>query len=50
MLKLLDFTKTFEVHTNTSNRVLGSILVQKGHPIAFDSIKLKDTKQMYLAH
>ena len=50
MLRLLDFELPFEVHTNASDRALGGVLVQKGHPIAFESKKLKEVEQHYSAH
>ena len=50
MLRLLDFELPFEVHTNASDRALGGVLVQEGHPIAFESKKLKEVEQRYSAH
>ncbi|WMV13452.1 hypothetical protein MTR67_006837 [Solanum verrucosum] len=47
ILKLPDFEFPFEVHTNTSDKVLGGLLGQEGHPAAFESQKLNDTKQRY---
>ena len=37
ILKLPDFMKPFEVHTNASDKVVGGVLVQEEHPIAFES-------------
>jgi len=37
VLKLPDFEKSFEVHTNASDKVVGGVLVYKGHPVAFKS-------------
>ena len=50
MLKLPNFCKPFEVHTNASDRALGGVLMQENHPTAFESRKLKDVEQRYLAH
>ena len=43
VLKLADFNKPFEVIT--SNFAFGGVLEQDGHPIAFESRKLNETKQ-----
>ena len=50
VLKLLDFEAPFEVHTDTSNRVVGEVLVQEGHPVAYESWKLKEAEPKYSAH
>src|SRR5262249_14420895 len=50
VLRLLDFELPFEVHTNASNRAIGGVMVQEGHPVAYESRKLKDTKQRYSTH
>ena len=50
ILKLPDFDMPFEVQTDASDRALGGVLVQDGHPIAFESRKLKDAEQRYSAH
>ena len=34
----------FEVQTNVSTRALGGVLVQEGHPIAFESRKLNEAE------
>ena len=38
------------MHTDTSNRVVGEVLVQEGHPVAYESWKLKEAEQKYSAH
>jgi hypothetical protein len=40
MLRFSNFAKPFEVHTNASAFVIGGVLTQKEHPIAFESKKL----------
>ena len=47
ILKLPDFELPFEVHTDASDKAIGSVLVQKGHPVAFESRKLNDAEQTY---
>ena len=50
VLRLLNFELPFEVHTDASDRALGGVLVQEGHPIAYESKKLKEVEQCYSAH
>jgi hypothetical protein len=49
-LGLPDFEKTFKVHTDASDRAIGGVLVQEGHPIVFESQKLSDAEQNYLTY
>lgn len=48
VLALPDHTKPFEVQTNAFDYAIGSVLMQEGHPIAFESWKLNDTKRKYM--
>ena len=50
VLALPDMAKPFEVYTNTSDFALGGVLVQEGHPVAFESRKLNDAEKCYTAH
>ena len=40
VLRLPDLELLFEVHTDASDKALGGVLVQEGHPVAFESRKL----------
>ncbi|XP_061956833.1 uncharacterized protein LOC133678522 [Populus nigra] len=42
--------KAFEVHTGASDKAVGGVLVQEGHPVAFESRKLSEAEQKYSAH
>ncbi|RVW14418.1 hypothetical protein CK203_090505 [Vitis vinifera] len=44
MLCLPNMDLPFEVQTNVSTRALGGVLVQEGHPIAFESRKLNEAE------
>ena len=48
MLEIVDMTKSFEVETNASDYALGGILLQDGHPIAYESRKLNETERRYV--
>ena len=50
VLRLPDLELPFEVHTDGSDRALGGVLVQEGHPVAFESRKLCAAEQRYIAH
>lgn len=50
VLKLPDFSLPPEVHTDASDRDISGVLIKDGHPVAFESRKLKDAEQRYLAH
>ena len=38
------------MHIDASSRALGGVLVQEGHPVAFESQKLDATEQRYNTH
>ena len=38
------------MHTDALDRALGGVLVQEGHPVAFESRKLNAAEQRYSAH
>ena len=47
MLALPHHTKAHEVHTDISDYAIGEVLMQEGHPIAFESRKLNETERRY---
>ncbi|KAJ0894123.1 putative nucleotidyltransferase, Ribonuclease H [Helianthus annuus] len=47
VLALPDVSKPFELHTDASDFAIGGVLIQEGHPIAFESRKLNDTEKKY---
>ena len=49
VLALSDIGKPFEVQTNVSDFAIRGVLLQDGHPIAFESRKLSETKKRYTA-
>ncbi|XP_049382777.1 uncharacterized protein LOC125847126 [Solanum stenotomum] len=50
VLALPNFTKSFEIHTDASDFAISGVLMQEGHPIAFESRKLNDEERSYSAH
>ncbi|MCO5581531.1 hypothetical protein L7F22_035417 [Adiantum nelumboides] len=50
ILKLLDFSKEFEVVTDASGLALGGVLTQEGRPVAYTSRKLRDRERNYPTH
>jgi len=47
VLTLPDFNKPYEVHTDASDFAIGGVLMQEGHPMAYESRKLNDTERRY---
>ena len=50
VLQLPNMDLPFEFHTDASDKALGGVLVQEGHPVAFESRKLKGAEQRYPTH
>ncbi len=50
VLKLPDFDKDFEIHSNASDFAIERILVQEAKPVAFESKKLSETKRRWPTH
>ena len=50
LLCLPDFVLPFEMHTDVSDKEIGSVLVQEVHPMAFESRKLNDAEKKYSMH
>ncbi|KAL0447549.1 UNVERIFIED_CONTAM: Transposon Tf2-11 polyprotein [Sesamum latifolium] len=50
VLALPDMSKPFVVETDASNFALGGVLMQDGHLVAFESMKLKDVERRYSVH
>jgi hypothetical protein len=44
VLKLLNFTKDFEIHFYAFDFVIGGIIMQDGRPVAFESKTLNETE------
>ena len=47
MLAQSDHTKPFDIYTDTTDFAIDGVLMQEGHPIAFKSQKLNETKRRY---
>jgi hypothetical protein len=50
VLKLFDFDKDFEIHSDAFDFAIGGVLVQDGRLMAFESKKLSETKQRWPTH
>jgi hypothetical protein len=48
--KVLDFTKSFEVHTNANDFSIGGVLMQKVFLIAFKNKKFFEAQLQWLIH
>ena len=44
---LHDYTKPYEVQTDASNFAIEGVLMQDGHPIAFENRKLNEIERRY---
>ncbi|XP_042962490.1 uncharacterized protein LOC122296762 [Carya illinoinensis] len=47
VLALPDCTKPFEVQSDASDFAIGGVLMQEGHPIAYESRKLNESERRY---
>ena len=47
MLAFPDFSKTFHIHTDSSDYQLGAVIMQNNKPLAFYSRKLNDAQKRY---
>jgi hypothetical protein len=50
VLKLLDFDKDFEIHSDASDFAIGGAIVQDGRRVAFESKKLRETEGRWPTH
>jgi hypothetical protein len=50
MLKLPDFDKNFEIHSNAFDFVIRGVLVQEGKPVAFENKKLNEIERRWPTH
>jgi len=50
VLKLPDFDKDFEIHSDASDFAIGGVIVQDGRPVAFESKKLNETERRWPTH
>jgi hypothetical protein len=50
VLKLLDFDKDFEIHSDASDFPIGRVLVQDVRPVAFESKKLNEEERKWPTH
>jgi hypothetical protein len=50
VLKLPNFDKDFEIHSDAFDFAIGGVIVQDGRPVAFESKKLSETERRWPTH
>lgn len=50
VLVLLKYGKPFEVHIDAFDFAIGGVLMQNGHPVAYESRNLNDRERNYSVH
>ncbi|KAE8655220.1 Detected protein of unknown function [Hibiscus syriacus] len=50
VLVLPDHTKSFKVFTDAFDVAIGGVIMQKGHPVSYESWKLNKTERRYTVH
>ncbi len=50
VLKLSNFDKDFEIHSDASDFTIGGVLVQERRPVTFESKKLSETERRWPTH
>jgi len=50
VLKLPDFDKEFEIHSDASDFAIGGVIVQDERPVTFESKKLSETERRWPTH
>ena len=49
-LKLPDFTRPFEIHIDASDYAYGAVVMQDGHPIAYESKTFSEIESRWPTH
>ena len=50
VLQLPDFSKRFEIHTDAFDFAYGVVLMQDGHPIAYELKKVSEIESWWRTH